>query len=79
MEEKKRTDNPLHRRIQDQDKIIREQNKAILKWKDLAEFWKDRGKAFENMGKFLIEILKKNYSKLDEEDRDKVCACESFF
>lgn len=78
MEEKKRTDNPLHRRIQDQDKKIRELNKDVLKWKDLADFWEDRGKAFEEMGKFLIKILKKNYSKLDEEDRDKVCACEIF-
>ena len=78
MEEKKRTGNPLHRRIQYQDKMIQEQNQAILKWKDLAEFWEDRGKAFEDMGKFLLKILKKNYSKLDEEDRDKLCACESF-
>ena len=78
MEEKKRTDNPLHRRIQYQDKTIQEQNQAILKWKDLAEFLEYRGKAFEDLGKFLLKILKKNYSKLYEEDRDKVCACESF-
>lgn len=83
--EEKRKDKPLHKRIQEQDNIIRDQDRIVTEWIKRTDFWKDRAKfyesrseAFEEMGKFLIEILKKNYSKLDEEDRDKVCACESF-